>query len=105
MNYLNQLNKQINAKHTSISHRRHKIASLYKEAQTESTTKGILLIALPVFMCGFFIEKSTHKHSIIRQGAHFGASTTLKEMIHSLHFLSSFSATFVYTQIKKRLID
>lgn len=105
MSYLSQLKKQINDKHISISHRREKIALLYKEIQTESTAKSTLLIALPAFMVGFLIEKSAHKHSLIRQGAHFGASITLKEIIHSLHFLSSFSAIFVYTQLKKRLID
>lgn len=104
MRYLNQLNKQINTKHACISHQRKKIHLLYKEALTESTTKGMLVIALPAFIIGFLAERATHKHSVIRKGAHLGASATLKELIHSLHFLSGFSAIFVYTQIKKRLI-
>ena len=105
MSYLNQLDKQINAKHISISDKRYNIKVLYSEAKEDTSPKGMLAIMLPSILIGFLLERSTHKNSVIGHVARLGVTATLNEVVHSLHFLSSFSAIFIFAQLKKRLLN
>lgn len=104
MSSLRHLNKAIYKRSLSMTQQTLAIRAFAVKNPKKISTARCVVAMVCAFVFGAISERMVDPHSSLGRYSRYGISMTLSQLVNSISMLSSFSAVFVYAELKRMIL-